>query len=251
MHQCTSDTHTVYRGLRVWFDSEPGRTLFKAESEQVSEWLPGLFGYHLLSVPGIDPEFVQSSRIRHQVTCAPDVSVNDVSVISDYGPLPFRAESIDVVVLHHALEFSSQPHLLLREAEQILVPEGHLIIVSFNPMSLYGLWKAFGPRAAPPWCGHFYRESRIRDWLELLGFKVLERRGCCFRPPLARSNVMERLSFLENVGARLWPFMSGAYLLLAQKHMIAMTPEIPRWRHTRNVVANGLVEPTRRTGSSI
>ena len=38
--------------------------------------------------------------------------------------LPFESQSIDLVVLPHVLEFSDNPHQVLREVERILRPEG-------------------------------------------------------------------------------------------------------------------------------
>jgi ubiquinone/menaquinone biosynthesis C-methylase UbiE len=43
------------------------------------------------------------------------------------------------VVLPHTLEFSADPHHVLREVERVLVPEGRVVISGFNPASLWGL----------------------------------------------------------------------------------------------------------------
>ena len=42
--------------------------------------------------------------------------------------LPFANECLDLLILPHVLEFSSDPHQILREAERVLRPEGRLII---------------------------------------------------------------------------------------------------------------------------
>ncbi len=41
--------------------------------------------------------------------------------------LPFAAASLDLVVLPHTLEFSADPHAVLREVERVLVPEGRVV----------------------------------------------------------------------------------------------------------------------------
>ena len=52
--------------------------------------------------------------------------------------LPIATQSIDLVVLPHVLEFADEPHQILREVDRVLMPEGRLVIVGFNPWSLWG-----------------------------------------------------------------------------------------------------------------
>ncbi len=42
----------------------------------------------------------------------------------DLLDLPFEAQSVDLIVMPHTLEFTRNPHGLLREAERVLMPEG-------------------------------------------------------------------------------------------------------------------------------
>ena len=64
--------------------------------------------------------------------------------------LPFDASSLDLVVLPHALELARDPHLALREVERVLVPEGRVVIVGFNPASLWGAAPAARALAPAP-----------------------------------------------------------------------------------------------------
>ncbi|WP_223717365.1 class I SAM-dependent methyltransferase, partial [Escherichia fergusonii] len=67
-----------------------------------------------------------------------------VALRCDFHALPFPANSLDLVVLPHALELASDPHETLREVERVLVPEGRVVILGFNPASLWGLWQRAG-----------------------------------------------------------------------------------------------------------
>ena len=58
--------------------------------------------------------------------------------------LPIETNSIDLVLLPHILEFSSNPHQILREVQRVLMPEGHVIVCGFNPRSLWGVRGLFG-----------------------------------------------------------------------------------------------------------
>jgi SAM-dependent methyltransferase len=154
--------------------------------------------------------------------------------------LAVATDSLDVVLLSHVLEFSEQPHEVLREVDRILIPEGHVIVVGFNPWSLWGLWRlVLGWRKKAPWCGKFINAVRLRDWLQLLGFDVVQTKGYFYRPPIGRRRVLDKLTFLERLGTRCWPFFSGGYYILAKKRVSTLTPIRPRWRPRRS----GLVTP--------
>ncbi len=173
------------------------------------------------------------------------VPKGQVCLYAGADALPMASDSIDVIVLPHTLEFETDPHQVIREAERVLIPEGHVVILGFNPWSLWGLWRLFLRRGSyPPWCGNFRGLTRIKDWLALLGFDNIEEQGYFFRPPLQNVRVMQKLGFMENVGARWWPGLAGCYVLLAKKRVATLTPIKPSWRRSRLVNAGGIVEPT-------
>ena len=87
--------------------------------------------------------------------------------------LPIQSESIDTVILPHLLEFDVSRFQTMREVERILKPEGHLIILNFNPWSLWLRSQYFwDKRLAESWKGYFISRARLLDWLKLLNFKV-------------------------------------------------------------------------------
>ena len=87
-------------------------------------------------------------------------------------------------MLAHVLEFEPTPHEALREAQRVLVPEGHVVIAGFNPWSLMGIWRAVLHRSGvTPWSGDFLGLSRLEDWLALLSFDVTQVESLFFRPP--------------------------------------------------------------------
>ena len=161
--------------------------------------------------------------------------------------------SLDIVVLPHVLEFSEQPHAVLREVERCLIPEGNLVLLGFNPWSLWMLpGVLLGWRGRVPWCGRFRSMTRIRDWLALLGFDVELGRTYFFRPPWQHGRILGRLGFMERVGRRVWPPFGGGYVLVAKKRVVTVTPVRPHWRpRRRNLVAPGLVEPYQRCAGSL
>jgi len=238
-----------WSALKRWYHSRLGRRLAEQEQALVADTLQNLFGYHLLQVGRLnEDDWLTNSRVSH-------CEVMNFLSASDSEPqqgfqglpeqLPIQTDSMDVIVLPHILEFSQQPHDVLREIERVLIPDGHVLLLVFNPFSLWTPWRwAFGWRQRVPWCGRFLSTTRIKDWLALLGFDVLSINGYFYRPPLQQKSVMQRLRFMESAGGRFWPVLGAGNLILARKRVVTLTPVGPRWSRPRaSVVSPGLVEP--------
>jgi SAM-dependent methyltransferase len=222
----------LHRALREWFDLPLGRSLQALEVHQLRTVLPPLHGTTALQLGRI-------GRLEMLDSCgAPTRIVLDHPVEAD-GPvvnalpeeLPFDARSLDIVVLPHTLDFCDDPHQVLREVDRALTPEGHVVIFGFNPLSLWGLRRAFTRRPrSVPWSGRFLRLARVKDWLKLLDLDLTHGSMLYYRPPLARQGLMDRLHFLDKMGDRWWPMMAAVYLMVARKRVAGMTPLRVEWK---------------------
>ncbi|MCC6203052.1 MAG: methyltransferase domain-containing protein [Gammaproteobacteria bacterium] len=244
--------------LNDWLSRAPGCHVASAERDALADVLPDLFGYHLVQLgqmPVVD--LMHTSRIAHQVVlqiAAPRRGEIDTQsqcgAISDTAALPLAAGSVDVVLLPHVLEFAEYPHTVLREVERILIGEGHVVIIGFNPLSLFGIWRMMlGWRRRAPWAGHYFSGRRLKDWLTLLGFDIVRRKLVYFRPPCRSGELNDRLSFLENLGARFWPFFGSISIIVASKRVVPLTAARMHWRSRARLVAAGITEPSSRTWS--
>jgi hypothetical protein len=121
------------------------------------------------------------------------------------------------------------------------MPEGHAVIASFNPWSLWGMRRLFGREARDvyPWCGHFINLPRLKDWLALLELEVAAGRMGCYLPPCAQEKWIQRFRFMEAAGDRWWPIAGGVYFLHVIKRVRGMRVIMPMWReqlaHRRNL----------------
>ncbi len=243
--------NTPRQRLRDWYEQPLGYILRHTEQDLLEEILPNVFGYHILQIGslGWQTNLLAASRINHHMVLDPDCTAADrqVSLYGRPDALPIAADSVDAVMLPHTLEFERAPQQVLREAERVLIPEGHMIILSFNPWSLWGLGRfAFRRKDAAPWCGHFISLSRLRDWLALLGFEIEASHGLFYRPPLQNRAVMRKLQFAESLGKQWWPFLGAVNVTVARKRVSTLTPIKPRWRPRRSLRAAGLVGPSAR-----
>ena len=112
----------------------------------------------------------------------------------DTDDWPILTDSVDAIVLPHTLELSRDPHQVLREADRSLIPDGHLVILGFNPRSVWGGRRILSRKdGRMPWDARFLGMSRIKDWLGLLGFDTLHSHYLFQRPPLQNPRLLEKL----------------------------------------------------------
>ena len=251
---CTTELRSP-ESLERWFDASPGRLLLNAEKDFLDEIGRELFGYYLLQVGCLrfGEDLLCQSQARHHVRLSPGEFSRFVPgrVGGDPAALPIKSDTIDNVVLPHTLDFSGDPHQVLREVERILIPEGRVVILGFNPWGVWGAWRWLRiRRKAIPWCGHFVSMHRLTDWLTLLGFVVEQSRSILFRPPLQSRSLMNSLQPLERFGARYWPVLSAAYGIVAVKRVSALSSVGPAWGLRTRVLGGHAIEPTTRSGYS-
>ena len=114
----------------------------------------------------------------------------------------------------------------------MLVPEGRVVIVGFNPASLWGLRQRLGavrqrlalsnrPRYLPR-AGEFIGYRRLRDWLRLLSFEVESGRFGCYIPPVTSAKWLARFGWMEKAGDRWWPPFGALYYFVAVKRVRGM-----------------------------
>lgn len=242
-------------GLHDWLSRPPGKFVAELEQARMNEILPNLFGYHLLQVGHLGQvDLIGQSRVLNR-------SIIDIDACGTSAPypqfrgtasaLPVESDCIDVVILPHVLEFDSQRHETLRETFRVLVPEGHLLICGFNPNSLMGVSRiARRRRGLAPWHGHFLGLGRLKDWLALLGFDVMEVSPCFIISSSTHQRWLERLDAFWRFGNRTASVFSGAYVIVARKRVTRMTPIKTRWRPERRLVGVGLAEPSARVADS-
>lgn len=245
---------TLIKELERWYRTPLGQVLLTQEQHALEQLLPGLFGYYLLYVghSRVLEQALSCSRVCNLVSLLPDTrgANGSCDVAGDAITLPFASASLDIVVLSHTLDFSSDPHAVLREVERVLIPGGRLIILGFNSLSLWGLWRLFHHRRRRvPWCGRFLSLTRLEDWLSLLGFEVETVERTLFIPPLQHAGLIKRLAAAEQLGRRYWSILSGGYAVQAVKRVSTLTPIEPAWKLRSRVLGGGVVEPTVRSSS--
>lgn len=214
-------------GLDAWLASPPGRYLLAWEQHQLDGIVSDVFGFNALQLGLPQGDFLRANRIPLRQRGGDH---GPVDVLCDYPALPFASNSTDLIVLPHVLEFSDEPHQILREVERVLIPEGQVIVVGFNPLSLWGLKRKLDRSGEFPWNGSYLSMNRLKDWMKLLGFEVDRGSLGCYIPPIDQLKWLQNWRFVENASQRWWNFSGGVYVLRAIKRTHSMRLITPKWK---------------------
>lgn len=225
--------------LHQWYQKPLGQQLTAALKQAIEPILDRCFGYYAVMIGAghVDDELLASARVRHVFTL--DNQAADIQASSD--SLPIATDSIDLVLLWHSLSGQTDPHALLREVDRVLIPEGKLIIIDFNPFSLWGLRRLLQLRPVAPWRGQYFSRRRLHDWLKLLGFEswITQTLFFAFPSSFSASNSQRWNRWL----GRIMPGFGAVNILVYEKRMTPLTP----YRHNRlrtQLLPAGLVKPS-------
>lgn len=210
--------------IEEWFNTPFASRILEAQQACCKNNLSDLAGYRLAHL-GVSPshDLLDCFSLRHGFKLASSrskyPSCSGIAGIASFEELPLPSEVVDVLVLHHVLDFSPNPHKVLNEAARTVINGGSLVVVGFNPATLFGLakWPGVLLNRSPVWRYHSLRMSRVSDWLTLLGFELSHAyRG--FRDPCIPESHVERLSKMLNVQH------NAFYVLAARKRAQPLTP---------------------------
>jgi len=227
-----------------WFQSAAGKELLEQQKLITDEVLSTMFGYHLMQISACrDISLSENSKIRHRFSIGP-LKGDSIASIADEEQLPIETESIDVVLLHHTMEYSQHPHQLLKEASRVVLPSGHVVIVGFNPLSFMGLWSMVGRlRNNSVWKNHLLSARKLADWLLLMDLKVQSVQYGHYKPPVSSNNYTKKFAKLEQFFNFLQLPFGSFYVLVAKKEVSTLTPIKQKWRRTAKPIIP-IMEPS-------
>ncbi len=218
--------------LSGWLTTAQGAYVLGWELAQFDSAVDDVFGYRAVQIGLPEVDFLRQNRIQFRFTLALEPGA---AVAADPLQMPLESQSVDLLALPHVLEFHDNPHEVLREAERVLRPEGHIVVSGFNTASLWRLRQLtpFMSKEGAPWNSHFLSLLRLRDWLRVLGFELNGGKFGCYVPPFSRKIWLERFAFMDKAGARWWPVLGGIYVIRAVKRVAGLRLVTPAWRQER------------------
>ena len=247
-----------------WGDFPAGEHIRTAVNNVCSDYAERIFGYHFAKLGTLSAEInLDSSPIRHHINHVPfdselsgqcelngadtntceskasshafkDCEYGDVkksrgnTIVGESHRLPFSENSIDGFLLANELDFAQDPHEILREVDRVITQNGYVIISGFNPLSLAGIAKYLPvKRGNVLHDARFFTSYRIKDWLQLLGFEIVEQRQVLFSTLFFQQRWKGAVKLQEYLASYL-PWCSAVYVILAKKRVIPMTAIKPK-----------------------
>ncbi len=203
-----------------------------------------IYGLELLQLGqwGLQRELLSGARIRNRSVVAQTPGAG-TDVVARLTHLPVQSSAIDALLLPHVLEFETDPHAVLREADRVLVGEGQILLLGFRPSGPWG-WRAAASRSGfPPGLRRVLSEQRVRDWLRLLRFEITSVQHYLYALPTEGGAARGTLDAYDVRRGWFYPWPAGAYLIKARKRLYSVTPLRARKRE-RRALLGGAMEPS-------
>lgn len=219
--------------LQAFYQTPLGRLVWKAVSQEVQSYTAEFLGHQLLTLGTLDLRDclgVCPIMTRFSVAKAAS-SASNVSVYAELDSLPFVDECMDVIIVPHVFECLEAPERVIHELNRVLMPQGHLLMIGFNPASLWGLLQPC--QALLPFRMQTLRVGAVRHLLAATQCVVDTMTTCYFGPP-AKHSTPGRAKVWETLGRLGWPSWGAVYVIQAHKQVCPMTPIRPKWFHKQS-----------------
>lgn len=216
--------------LNDWWQSDKGLSQLLSERRALNHCLAGLHGSYMMALGVQELPVPDTCRVQNSFSLSPSEHCS-VSAQASLEQLPLPESVVDVAVLQHTLEYSVDPHQLLREVDRVLTPHGHLVVVVFNPLSCAGLCSSIMRLIAPKAhrCHHLLRAGRVRDWLRLLDFETQSIPSLEYHSWQPQSVIMQALKRIAVLADNFGLPLSSYCVIVAQKRVAPLTPSKPLW----------------------
>jgi len=225
-------TSRMLTPITNWLQLSDGEHLKMQTQHLVDSSVSHCFGYHLLKLGQLSAQLKTTTcPIPHQINCAE--SGNNIGIQADLHHLPFQDSTIDCCILVHELDFSSDPHQLLREIDRVLTLDGTLIISGYNPYSIFGGKSLLKPQN--PHTARLFSPNRVVDWLHLLGFEIKQKQHFDYISSQPKSSITK---LIEGIGQRYLSFFCSVYFIEAKKQCTPMTPIKSSFEFRRAIINN-------------
>ncbi|OFC70943.1 methyltransferase domain-containing protein [Alteromonas confluentis] len=213
-----------------WSELPAGEAIHDAVQSVSNSLSSRVFGYHFVKLGALSSAVeLPKCGVSHHIRQAPE-KIDNASVVSLSSELPYVENSIDGFLLANELDFCQDPHQILREVDRCITQDGYVIISGFNPFSLTGIGKYLPlKRGNLLHDARFFSSGRVKDWLQLLGFEVIETRHILFSMLFLKKQFSISAKWHSRV-SRYFPWCSSVYVIIARKRVVPMTTIKPQWK---------------------
>jgi len=211
--------------LKEFYGSPLGQVACLAVRRRIRRYWPAIKGDTLLGLGFATPYLLPFLEEAQSVfACMPAMqgvvhwpqNAKNLSLLSDEAELPFADNSINRILIVHALENSESARRMMSEVWRVLSPAGRLIVIVPNRR---GIW-ARSPQS-PFAYGQPFTHWQLRQLLSEHSFTPLAGSAALFFPPRNARTMLRASSFLETAGGCLFKSFGGVLLMEAEKQIYA------------------------------
>ena len=164
-----------------------------------------------------------------------------MTVLSDETELPFPDNSIDRMLLVHALESSEHPGDMLKECWRVLAGGGRLMVVVPNRRSYWSHLER-----TPFGHGQPFTQAQATRLLRLNGFTPLQSERALLFMPFSWRAWLKAAPGWERIGRRWFSTFAGVIVIEAMKQLYGAAPTKAVKRRVRFSAPIGIPAPATR-----
>lgn len=218
--------------LKSFYNSRKGRIVRQVIQNKIQSFWPEAQSKRLLgygyAVPYMRPYLKTSPCV---VSMMPEQlgvhnwppEAKNLVCLHGEASLPLETNSVDFVLMVHALEFLDDPEESFEEIWRVLKSTGRLLIVVPNRIGFWARadWSPFGQ-------GRPYSARQVENFLSDNLFVHERTSHALFTPPFENQIFLRAAHIFEKIGPYLYPALGGVHVIEATKQLYAGTGKLAR-----------------------
>ncbi len=234
--------------LHGFYGSRQGQLVRRLLNREIRTHWPDLQGKRVLGLgyasPFMRPLSLSAERTAIVMPSAQGVvrwprDEPNLVALGTENDLPIADQSVDRVLIIHALESTEQVGRLLREVWRILADGGEMIVVVPNRRGLWCL-----SEQTPFGQGRPFSSTQLKQLLRNHLFAPKKTGFALFVPPFRSNLLLKTAVAWERIGLRVAHQFAGAVLMLAEKQIYAAPGNPARIGRVQPAYAHLPVQPT-------
>ncbi len=239
--------------LHQWYKSDYSKKLDEMVWDIIKAYLKRLpiSNFVPIGLP-LNSEKPFNISMGQQISLVSEQSHLKLDDLAAQDYLPLESDSKSCLVYFHLLDVLNSPYQMLREANRVLDDSGYLIVVGFNPYSLYGLCRSLSYplnslTQTVPWSLKSYSHKRLNSWLRVLEFIPCDMQSVGVVPPLLGQYSEKALELVQPKVSRYTTMGGMVQISLYRKNLAPVTPIQSRWRASSDKIYKGKLNTQNQT----
>lgn len=198
----------TYDSLQRWLTKTPlGREILHKERLFYVENVRNTFGMYSLQIGLCEINMLQGNKIVNHYSLPDDI-------IANTSFLPFKNDSIDLIILPHYIEYVDNANVTLQEIYRILAPNGKVILTTFNSSSWLGIRKN---KITSLKKMRFQNLPKFKELIIQNKFHIEGGKFFSYCPPIKSAKRLKNLAWMNKFGDRWFPTYANSFALILNK----------------------------------